>query len=213
MRTLLADLGAGLLFFAVLLITEDIYRATAAGILFGLLQAGWTAWRRRKLEPMQWVGTGLVVLMGGATILFHDPRFVMFKPTIFFTYHGLVMLKPGWMYRYLPQPRETPSVEVTRLRRRYVVAAGIVYAVVTLAMGATNTALALLTSQKTWAAFNAVGPVAVYTVLGGLMFLGGKRMLRRTNALREHPDDSGVYDPGFLSSAASSARSESRPAE
>jgi intracellular septation protein A len=171
-------------FFAVLLITNDIYQATAVGITLGLSQAGWTWIKTRKIEPMQWLGSGLVMLMGGATILFHDPRFVMFKPTVFFTYHGLVMLKPGWMYRYL-QPVTTALPEApARARRRYVVAAGVVYATVTLGMAVLNTLLAIYASQKSWALFNATGPAVVYSVLGGLAFMGGKRVLRKT-ALRD----------------------------
>ena len=179
MRTLLLDLGAGLLFFAVLEITNDIYKATAAGMLFGLAQGAWAWFRTRKLEPMQWLGSGLVFFMGGATILFHDPRFVLFKPTVFFTYHGLVMLKPGWMYRYLPKTAPT-SDEATRTRRRYVVAAGAIYAVATLSMALLNTALALYASPKTWAFFNAVGPPVVYGILGSLAFVGGRRVMKTT---------------------------------
>jgi hypothetical protein len=37
---LISDLAAGLVFFAVLLITNDIYQATATGIILGLGQAG-----------------------------------------------------------------------------------------------------------------------------------------------------------------------------
>jgi intracellular septation protein len=184
MRTLLADLGAGLLFFAVLLLTDDIYEATASGIIFGLGQAAWSWYRTRKLEPMQWLGSGLVMVMGGATIVFHDPRFVMFKPTVFFTYHGLVMLKPGWMYRYLPRVT-APTPAAARARRRYVVAAGNVYAGVTLGMALLNTLFAIYASQKSWALFNAVAPAAVYTVLGSLAFISGKRVMRRSEAERK----------------------------
>ena len=182
MRTLLSDLGAGLLFFAVLLVTNDIYKATAAGIILGLGQAGWSWIRTRKIDPMQWLGSGLVLVMGGATILFHDPRFVMYKPTVFFTYHGLVMLKPGWMYRYLPPVTAAPSEASARLRRRYVVASGAVYAAVTLGMAVCNTLLAVYSSQKSWALFNAAGPAVVYGILGGLTFAGGKLVLRKTRA-------------------------------
>jgi intracellular septation protein A len=176
-------LGAGLLFFAVLVVTNDIYKATAAGIILGLGQAGWTWINTRKIEPMQWLGSGLVMVMGGATILFHDPRFVMFKPTVFFTYHGLVMLKPGWMYRYLPTATTAVPAEAARVRRRYVVAAGVVYATVTLGMAVLNTLLAMYASQKAWALFNAAGPAVVYGVLGSLGFLGGKLVLRKTRTL------------------------------
>ena len=193
MRTLLSDLAAGLVFFAVLVVTNDIYEATAAGIILGVGQAGWSWINTRKIEPMQWLGSGLVMVMGGATILFHDPRFVMFKPTVFFAYHGLVMLKPGWMYRYLPRanPADPPPVTLARARRRYVEAAGVVYAAVTLGMAALNTLFAMYASQKGWALFNALGPPVVYSVLGGLLFAGAKWVSRdREDSL------SGDHAPG-----------------
>ncbi len=36
MRSLLADMAAGLFFFAVLTLTTDIYAATVAGVIIGL---------------------------------------------------------------------------------------------------------------------------------------------------------------------------------
>ena len=47
-------------------------------------------------EPFFGVGAG------AATLITDDPRFVMLKPTVIYTIVGLVMLKPGWMNRYLP---------------------------------------------------------------------------------------------------------------
>ena len=180
MRTLLSDLSAGLLFFAVLLLTNDIYKATAAGIILGLGLAAWSWIKTRRIEPMQWLGLGLVVVMGGATILFHDPRFVMFKPTVFFAYNGLVMLKPGWMYRYLKRASTAnpPPPAVAHARRRYVEVVGVVYAVVTLGMAVLNTLIAMYASQRDWALFNAAGPAVVYTVLGSLMYVGAKLVSR-----------------------------------
>jgi intracellular septation protein A len=175
----LSDLAAGLVFFAVLLITNDIYQATAVGILLGLGQAGWSWIKTRKIEPMQWLGSGAVLAVGGATILFHDPRFVMFKPTVLFTYHGLVMLKPGWMYRYLPRTSiANPPPSVVHARRRFVEVMGVVYAAATLGMAALNALFAMYASQEGWALFNAAGPALVYSVLGSVLFVGSKRVAR-----------------------------------
>jgi intracellular septation protein A len=182
MRTLLADMAAGLLFFAVLLITDDIYKATIAGIIFGVAIAARIWFKTRRLEPMQLLGLGLVVVLGGATIALHDPRFVMFKPTVYFGCVALVMLKRGWMYRYLPKPanaQELPA-ESVRIRRRFVERAGMVYCAVTSGMALTNALLALYAGQKTWALFNAAGAPVVYSVLGLGLWLTAKRVRART---------------------------------
>jgi intracellular septation protein len=183
MRTLLGDLGAGVLFFVVLMLTDDIYKATAAGMLFGLSWVGLSWLRKRKVEPMQWLGTGFVLLMGGATIIFHDPRFVMFKPTIFFAYHGMAMLKPGWMYRYLPLPKAELSAAAAKARHRFVVVLGVVYCSATLGLAVTNTLVAMYATQKGWALFNAMAPWIVYGGLGSFAFIGGKILFRRRQSV------------------------------
>lgn len=182
MRTLLADMAAGLLFFAVLALTNDIYKATLIGVIFGLGVTAWIWIKARKLEPMQLLGVGLVVAMGGATLLFHDPRFMMYKPTVYFTCVGLVMLKRGWMYRYMPPPPavQTLPAAAVQARRRYIEAAGIVYCVITLGMAAANAILAGYASQKTWALFNAAAAPVAYSVMGSLLWAGARRVIRRS---------------------------------
>jgi Intracellular septation protein A len=51
----------------------------------------------RRVEPMQ------VVVLGGATMLTQSPRFIMVKPTIVHFAVAAVMLRRGWMLRYLPE--------------------------------------------------------------------------------------------------------------
>jgi intracellular septation protein len=181
MRTLLADMAAGLLFFAVLVITNDIYKATIVGVAFGVGVAAWIWITTRRFEPMQLVGLGLVLVAGGATIMFHDPRFMMYKPTVYFTCAGLVMLKPGWMRRYMPKPESAVMVPeaVSLARRRYIVVAGAVYCAVTLGMAAANAVLAMNASQKTWALFNAAAAPIVYSSMGLLLWAGARRVRRR----------------------------------
>ena len=52
---------------------------------------------------MQWMSLGLVVVLGGATMLTQSPRFMMIKPTIVHFAVATVMLRRGWMLRYLPE--------------------------------------------------------------------------------------------------------------
>jgi intracellular septation protein A len=44
---------------------------------------------------MQWASLGLVIVLGGATVLTGDPRFVMIKPTIAYLTVGAAMLQRG----------------------------------------------------------------------------------------------------------------------
>jgi len=80
---------------------------------------------------MQGLGPAIVLVMGGATILFHDPRFVTLKPTLILGFIGAVMLKPGWMIPYLP-----PAAAVAP--RPLIVTIGYVYAATHFILAAAN---------------------------------------------------------------------------
>jgi intracellular septation protein A len=158
MRTWLQDFGATFLFLFVLLATGDIYLATGFGIAAAIASLAWTWIRHRRVEAMQGLGLAIVLVMGGATILLHDPRYVMFKPTVVNCCLGAVMLKPGWVSRYLP----TVAVDVPQ---PLIVAIGYVYAATMFILAAANAAVASLASQKTWAIYNAAIPWIVFTLL------------------------------------------------
>jgi len=51
---------------------------------------------------MQWMSLFLVLSAGTVTLITNDPRFMMIKPSVIYIIFGVVMLKRGWMNRYLP---------------------------------------------------------------------------------------------------------------
>ena len=57
---------------------------------------------RKPIDAMQWMSLFLVLGAGTVTLLTNDPRFVMIKPSVIYVIVGIVMLKRGWMNRYLP---------------------------------------------------------------------------------------------------------------
>jgi intracellular septation protein len=177
MRKLLLDTGAGLLFFLVLLATGDIYLATWVGIGLGVAIVVWGWTRQGRFDPMQGLGLGLVVVMGGATILTRDPRFVMFKPSLLQICLGCAMLRPGWMLRYI-----SPA-NAARTPRFAVVAVGYVYAATMFAMALVNGLIATFASQETWALYAAIGPIAVFSLLGGGAYLVLRRLAIRAGRL------------------------------
>ena len=60
----------------------DIYIATGVVIVATIIQVLIYWFRYRKVEPMQWVTLGLILVMGGATIYLHDEQFIKWKLTI-----------------------------------------------------------------------------------------------------------------------------------
>ena len=102
LRRLASDFLSTILFMAVWLITGDVRIATGLAIVAALAQLVWMKRTGAAINAMQWASLGLVVVLGLATLLTHDSRFVMMKPSIAHFVIGAIMLKPGWMSRYMP---------------------------------------------------------------------------------------------------------------
>src|SRR6478736_6140761 len=62
----------------------NIYVATAVAIVATVGQIGWLRYKTGKVEPMQWVSLGVIVLFGGATIIAHNDTFIKWKPTVLY---------------------------------------------------------------------------------------------------------------------------------
>ena len=77
----LFDLFPIVLFFAAYKYA-DIYVATGVAIAASVAQVGYSWLRHRRVESMQWITLGLIVVFGGATLLLHDEMFIKWKPTI-----------------------------------------------------------------------------------------------------------------------------------
>jgi intracellular septation protein len=65
-----------------------IYVATGVAIVATIAQIGWLRYSTGKVEPMQWLSLGIIVLFGGATILAHDETFIKWKPTVLYWMMG-----------------------------------------------------------------------------------------------------------------------------
>jgi len=66
--------------------------ATAVGVIATVLQIGYLLVRGRKVDGMLWLSLAVIVVMGGATIYFHDENFIKWKPTILYWAFGLALL-------------------------------------------------------------------------------------------------------------------------
>ena len=73
----------------------------------------------------------------------HDPRFVLMKPAIGHFAIGAIMLKRGWMLRYMP-------AIVTETIPEYVTFAGYAWAALCFALGAGTIGVAMTGDMKLW---------------------------------------------------------------
>ena len=109
MRTLLYAIGPmlfdslGVIVFAVLLaVGAGIVAATIAGTFVAVAVVGYELACGRKVAALQWISLASVLLAAAATLFTGDPRFVMAKPTLVYLIVGTVMLRKGWLNRYIP---------------------------------------------------------------------------------------------------------------
>ena len=101
-KLLLLDMAATLFFLALYLLTHNVTLSVVLGMVLGMAQIGWQFARRKPIDTMQWMSLFLVLGAGTVTLLTNDPRFIMIKPSVIYIIVGVVMLKRGWMNRYLP---------------------------------------------------------------------------------------------------------------
>jgi len=163
-KWLVADLFSTLMFVGLYAVTHSIYVATGLAIAAGVAQIVYLKVRGAPIDAMQWMSLGLVVVFGGASLFAHDPRFIMLKPTFIYAVIGAVMLKPGWMTRYM-----TPVV--LQWSRDVIVAFGYLWAGTMFATGALNLVLVAHGDPKVWAWFIGVFPIASKLSLFGVQYL------------------------------------------
>src|SRR5450631_3138048 len=101
-RMLLLDMAATLFFLVLYLLTHNVTLSVVLGMALGAAQIVWQLARGKPIDTMQWMSLFLVLGAGAVTLITNDPRFVMIKPSVIYLIVGIVMLKRGWLNRYLP---------------------------------------------------------------------------------------------------------------
>jgi intracellular septation protein len=95
---LLLDFFPIILFF-VAFKAAGIYIATGVAIAATLAQIGYMRWRNGKIEPMQWISLGVIVLFGGATLISHNDTFIKWKPTVLYWLMGSALALGQLVFR------------------------------------------------------------------------------------------------------------------
>ena len=144
-KFLALDMASTIFFLVLVVLTKNIPLSIGLGMALGVGQIAWQFAQKKRPDTMQWMSLFLVLATGTASLVTHDPRFVMAKPTIIYAIVGIVMLKRGWMNRYLP-PEAAPVADIGTLF-------GYIWAGLMFGSAVINIALALSFDPKTWAAF------------------------------------------------------------
>jgi intracellular septation protein A len=143
------DFLSAIVFLTLYLTTGNVVLATSVAIAGAVAQVVYSRVKGAPLSFMTYASLALVIVLGTATLLTNDPRFVLAKPSIAHFAIGAIMLKRGWMLRYVP-----PIVSETI--PEYVTIAGYAWATLMFALGAGTIAVASTGDLKLWALYVSV---------------------------------------------------------
>ena len=170
---LVSDFLSTIVFLVAFGVTGDIILSTILAIAVALIQFAWMRHRRHRINLMQWLSIGLVLVLGAATLITQDSRFVMFKPSVGHFAIGAVMLRRGWLARYLP------PIARDNLRPGMIDAIGFAWAILMFVLGLANLAIALTGDMRLWAFYITFVAVGAKVVAGVINYLVIRTQVRR----------------------------------
>jgi intracellular septation protein A len=149
----------------------------------GAAQIGYLLVRRKPIDTMQWMSLFLVLGAGTVTLITDDPRFVMIKPSVIYIVVGVVMLRRGWMNRYLPPVaiELVPDIAVTF---------GYVWAGLMFISAALNVIVAFTFNVVTWSVtmsiYGIVSKAALFLIgYATMRIVGGRRRRQRLHEVAD----------------------------
>jgi intracellular septation protein len=142
--------------------------ATVVVITATLAQVAWLVLRGRKVDMMLWVSLGLVVVLGGATIWFHNETFIKWKPSVLYWTMGFAFLVAQFFGKNLVRLLLGDQIELPhrvwqRLSALWIGFFGL--------MGLLNLWVAYSFSTSTWVnfkLFGGIGLMVLFTLAQGL---------------------------------------------
>jgi intracellular septation protein len=136
--------------------------ATFITIVGTALQVAIVLFRRRKVERMLWISLIVIVVLGGATLAFHDETFIKWKPTVLYWLLALTLLgskiffRRNLIERMLEAQFRVPDPIWSRLN--------LACALFFVFLGLLNLYVAFNFARDTWVNFKAIGCSALIFV-------------------------------------------------
>jgi intracellular septation protein len=195
-KFLALDMASTLFFLALFFLTHNTLLSVGLGIALGVAQIGFQLIRRKPVATMEWLSLFLIVAAGLATLVTDDPRFVLIKPSVFYAIVGVVMLKPGWLNRYLPDIVKQVTSDVAT-------AVGYYWAALMFVSAGVNAYVALTRSLAEWAVFMPIYGIVSKVIVFGTGFAIIRFMTRRrVHALPETERNALLASTGYQNSVA-----------
>ena len=139
-----------------------IMAATAAAIAATVLQAGWSWFRRGKVEKMMLINLAIIVTLGGATLILHNETFIKWKPTALYWAFALTLgiselvFRKNLMRSMMGSQMTLPDPVWKKVNLSWVIFFAL--------MGAANLYVAFHFSTDTWVNFKLFGGIGLLIV-------------------------------------------------
>lgn len=154
----LFDLFPILLFFIAYKF-GGIYIATAVSIVASIVQIGYLLIRHKKVDTAMWISLGIVIVLGGATLVSHDDTFIKWKPTALYWLFAIALLVSPLLFKkniirsMLSEQITLPEAVWRKLN--------LSWAIFFIVMGLVNRYVALTYSTDVWVNFKLFGSTAM----------------------------------------------------
>ena len=132
-----------------------ILLATAVAIAATIAQIAWVWMRHRKVDTMLWVSLAIILVFGGATLFFHNPTFIKWKPTALYWLFGASLIVSAVAF-HRNLIRKMLEAQV-RLPERVWGRLNLAWAGFFVLMGFLNLYVAYNFSEETWVNFKLFG--------------------------------------------------------
>lgn len=167
------DFLSTIVFLIVYFVSGELYLAVIVAIVVGIGQFVALRRRGRTLDIMAWLALAMVIVLGGATLVTDDSRFIMAKPSVAHFAVALVMLRRGWLARYMP------DIVQQNVPERVLVGSGYAWAALMIVLGLLNLYVASYYSIDVWAWFISAGAVGAKVVAFLIQFVVFRLLVRR----------------------------------
>ncbi|HRI17826.1 MAG TPA: septation protein A, partial [Burkholderiaceae bacterium] len=163
--------------------------ATLVVIVATLAQIGYLVARGRKVDLMLWVSLTLVVVLGGATVWFHNETFIKWKPSMLYWAMGLAfwisqaVFRKNLLRTLMGDQLDLPAGIWQRLNFAWIAFFGL--------MGLLNLYVAYSFSTDTWVnfkLFGGLGLMLLFTLAQGVYL--SRHLKHEDEAVAEPPPNS-----------------------
>lgn len=155
---LLFDFFPIVLFFIVYK-CADIYTATAVAMIASVGQVAFYRLKFQRYEKMHVISLAIILLLGSATLLFHNPWFIKWKPTGIYWLSAIVFISSGFFgSKPLIQKMMEANVNLTsKIWYRLNTAWSLFFII----MGALNLYVAYYYNTDAWVNFKLFGGIGI----------------------------------------------------